>query len=224
MPWVKLDDSFTDHEKVEALSDRAFRLHVAGLCFCARMLTDGVIVTDRVRRLLPKVTKGMVDELLAAGVWLTHPEGFEVHGYLDYNPSKEKVLETRAATAARKAAFLARKAEKEAAKNAVRNASGNASGGTLPQPNPTQPVGHWVGVQGSQANESPPSPSAGDDEEGQAPPLEVVRSIVEATRAKSLKPKVVPGPDGSKECPCDNPWEACNPACPKLENATAVAR
>jgi hypothetical protein len=192
MPWVKIDDSFTDHAKVEALSDRAFRLHVAGLCFCARMLTDGLIPEDRVKRLLPSVTKAMVNELVGGGIWLVVDGGYEVYGFLEYNRSKEKVLNDRAAAAERKAKFLAKKAEAEAKKNGVPNTVPNsAENGAQSRPDPTRPVGHRVGVSGAQAHESTPSPSAGVDEEGQAhvvvpEVLEGIRSIRSGFRSERV--------------------------------------
>jgi len=43
MPYLNTDDGFPDHEKIDVLSDGAFRLHVAGMHYCARKLTDGTI-------------------------------------------------------------------------------------------------------------------------------------------------------------------------------------
>ncbi|WP_255254292.1 hypothetical protein [Streptomyces albidoflavus] len=38
MPWVRVDDRFPSHRKVALLSDRAFRLYVAALCWCSENL------------------------------------------------------------------------------------------------------------------------------------------------------------------------------------------
>ena len=43
MAWIKIDDSFPDHPKVIGLSDKAFRIHIEGLCYSGRFLTDGLI-------------------------------------------------------------------------------------------------------------------------------------------------------------------------------------
>ena len=43
MPWVKLDDGFTDHPKIASLSDSAFRTFVTALCYCNKNLTDGFV-------------------------------------------------------------------------------------------------------------------------------------------------------------------------------------
>jgi hypothetical protein len=90
--WVKLDDNFPEDERVLALSDKAFRLHVAGLCACGRNLTDGVISVERSRALLALVdaTRKAISELEMSGLW----EGsgpWTIRRYLDYNPSKESV-------------------------------------------------------------------------------------------------------------------------------------
>lgn len=69
MGWVKIDDEFTDHPKIDELSDGAFRLHVASLCYVARKLTDGIVPTSVMRRLVPCYKPALVDELVAAGLW-----------------------------------------------------------------------------------------------------------------------------------------------------------
>lgn len=136
MSWVKIDDGFTDHPKVEALSDRAFRLHVAGLCFCARTLSDGFIPEDRIRRLLAKVTKGMVDELVTARVWAKRPGGMNVVGYLDYNPSKAKVEKERAEAEERRRKW---RAKRDALRDASADESKNESRDTAPtHPDPAR--------------------------------------------------------------------------------------
>lgn len=56
MPWVRFDDQFPIHRKVDGLSDAAYRLHTSAIFWCARNLTDGFVseedldgVTARVR-------------------------------------------------------------------------------------------------------------------------------------------------------------------------------
>ena len=88
MPYLNLDDGFADHEKVDALSDGAFRLHVAGLCRCAKDLTDGFVAKRRVARLTPNYKRDHLTELLEAGIWLEKPGGYEIHDYLDWNKSR----------------------------------------------------------------------------------------------------------------------------------------
>jgi hypothetical protein len=96
--WLRIDDGFAEHPKVVELSDRAFRLHVAALCFCTRNLTDGVLSDRSVKVVcaLTSSTKKHVGELREAGLWIAIPDGFTVKDFLEYNPSAEKVKEDRA--------------------------------------------------------------------------------------------------------------------------------
>jgi hypothetical protein len=99
MAWAKLDDEFVEHPRISPLSDKAFRLHVAGICHAARKLTDGHISrTDaRILQALTKARGRHIDELLDAGVWTENGDGWVIRDYLDYNPSAVKVKERRKA-------------------------------------------------------------------------------------------------------------------------------
>jgi len=91
MPWANLDDQFPKHPKVVRLSDAAFRLHVSGICYCAQFATNGVIDGEVVSLLVPRFRKATLDELLTKGQWLTHPDGYEIHDYLQWNRSREQI-------------------------------------------------------------------------------------------------------------------------------------
>lgn len=122
MPYLNIDDRFADHPKVDALSDGAFRLHVSGLCYCAANTTDGVIPAGRVQRLSRTFKSAHLAELLRAGIWHKHPEGYEIHDYLDWNRSAEWWATRRAADTARKAEWRrAREAKKAATIGTVTN-------------------------------------------------------------------------------------------------------
>ena len=90
MPWAKLDESFPDHPKVASLSDKAFRLHVTAICYCARMLTDGEVPAHILQRI--GATKRLTADLEAAGLWEPTSRGsWVIHDFLEYNPSREQV-------------------------------------------------------------------------------------------------------------------------------------
>lgn len=95
MPYLNLDDNFADHPKVDALSDGAFRLHVAGLLYSARHRLDGKVPGDKVGRLVPRFRRPCLNELLDGRLWLPHTEGYEIHDYLDWNKSREEIEEQR---------------------------------------------------------------------------------------------------------------------------------
>ena len=103
MPWLPLDDGFPDHPKIIGLSDAAFRLHVAALCYAHRARTDGFIPTGWVGRQHRAAT-----HLVAARLWVPDPEedGWLIHDYLGWNPSRAEVedMKRRASEAGKRGA------------------------------------------------------------------------------------------------------------------------
>jgi hypothetical protein len=73
MPYVNLDDNYTEHIKIDSLSDAAFRLHTSGIVYAAKQLTDGKVPESRPTRLVPTFRAVALRELVDAGLW--HPVG-----------------------------------------------------------------------------------------------------------------------------------------------------
>lgn len=94
--WARLDDGFPDHPKILGLSDRAFRTHVEGICYAARMLTDGLVPRSAVRKRAGAV------ELVERGVWLAATDGYLIHDFLEYQRSREQVMAERQAATERR--------------------------------------------------------------------------------------------------------------------------
>jgi hypothetical protein len=109
MPYLNLDDGYPDHPKVDALSDAAFRLHTSGLAYCARELTDGLVIDARVKRLVPEFKASALKELTDARMWIKCPGGYEIHDYLDWNKPRSWWEKRRSDEAARKAEYRAKK-------------------------------------------------------------------------------------------------------------------
>lgn len=107
MPWVKLDDGFTDHPKIAALSDSAFRTFVTALCYCNKNLTDGFVPALIARQI--STPKGL-KELCAVGVVEQDGKDFRVHDYTDYQPKRENVIAEREAAKERMNRVRANKA------------------------------------------------------------------------------------------------------------------
>lgn len=126
MPWVRLDDRFPSHRKVALLSDRAFRLHVSAICWCAENLTDGHIA-DRELPLVARLrnVKATAKHLEDAGLWDRSDGGWFIHDYLDYNPSREQVLIERKKNAERQERFRRRKNGKPTPPDGSRNGGSN---------------------------------------------------------------------------------------------------
>ncbi len=100
--WVKLDDNFPHHEKLMAVSPEAAALHVGALCYAGRLLTDGRIPRSALPILWPALTKTkhvlepLASELVEAGLWECFEDGYQIHDFLDYNPSRANAAARRA--------------------------------------------------------------------------------------------------------------------------------
>lgn len=97
MPWAYLDDSYASHPKIVGLSDAAFRLHTAGILYCARHLTDGLIGCEVAPTLVPRYRRQALAELVDRCLWHSHLDAgvYELHDFLDWNRSRERVLAER---------------------------------------------------------------------------------------------------------------------------------
>lgn len=116
MPWVKFDDAMAEHRKTSRLLRRsdpavglaAIGLHMLAVCNASRYLTDGFVDTEWVEdrfdddRTPPKLRRNVIDALISSGQWVEASGGWKIHDYLDHNPSRQEVLEKRAAERERK--------------------------------------------------------------------------------------------------------------------------
>jgi hypothetical protein len=96
MSWFRCDDRLGDHPKVMALDEKllpAMGLWVLCGVYCSKHLTDGFVPRKVVRMY---GGERLAKELETAGLFKTAPGGWILHDYLDWNPSKEQVLEVRA--------------------------------------------------------------------------------------------------------------------------------
>lgn len=102
MSWLRLDDKFTRHRKVASLSDAAFRLHVTALSHAAEFETDGHISTADLA-VMPSLPRGRklaeaIKSLVSAELWHADGDGgWQIHDFLDWNPSRESQSAKRAA-------------------------------------------------------------------------------------------------------------------------------
>jgi hypothetical protein len=125
--WVRVDDGFTEHPKVIGLSDAAFRLHIHGMCYSARQLTDGLIPSQWLRGTGRKPKA--VLELVSAGLWDEIEGGYRIHDYLEYQVSRDQVLYKRNEAAARMQKVRANNGEVRA-----NNATGSREPASTPSP------------------------------------------------------------------------------------------
>ena len=95
MPWIRFEDNFAEHPKVLAISDAAFRLYVRAIGYCSRHLTDGAVSVAAAQSLAKASTKRLSAELVKARLWTVTDEGYLIHDYLEYQPSRLDTLELR---------------------------------------------------------------------------------------------------------------------------------
>lgn len=104
MSWVKLDDQFPSHPKMVLAGGDAAWLHVCALCYCGQHLTDGFLPKGMVGRLSDrKKPDQLAARLVEVGAWIDHGDQYEIHGFLEFNPSRERVLAERYAARERRA-------------------------------------------------------------------------------------------------------------------------
>lgn len=107
MSWFKIDDGFWSHPKVLGLSDAAVALWVKAGSYSGQHLTDGVI-TRKVLQILSG-SQETASELVSAGLWLDHIEGYCFHDWDKYQPLRKKVEAEREKTKERVAKYREKK-------------------------------------------------------------------------------------------------------------------
>lgn len=183
MVWFRVDDTFKSHPKVLSITRGAARLRAIGLwtsmgSWCANQLTDGRFAPHMIAEMggAPADARRLVQ----VGLWHdlgigcgtdSCPDGepgqHQFHDYLDYNPSREKVLAERAAAAERQKRARDKAKEKADADGRKPRRHGVTHGdvtGVVTVP-PTRPD---------------PTPAAAAAGEPLPPPLEILRNALEA--------------------------------------------
>lgn len=146
MTWVRFDDQFPIHRKVAGLSDGLYRLHTEAIFWCARNTTDGVIRKTELTQISARSTAKRAANLVEVGVWHTAgdlcigckealadagtPEprdGWVIHDYLAFQPSRSKVLHERKTKAERQARWLESRRNNRPSRDASQATSKGAS-------------------------------------------------------------------------------------------------
>ncbi len=126
MAWVRIHDGAMSNLKIVSLPDSTFRLWIKGLCYCQTALTDGLIPVAALASLGAKTKDiGLLATPQIEGrlpLWETHPLGFKVHDYLEWNDCRDKVLDRQRKTKDRKDAW-AEKTRSETRSERVKKAS-----------------------------------------------------------------------------------------------------
>lgn len=117
--FITLHDGMPEHHKIEALSDKAFRVLIDLWCWCSRNESDGDVPESV---WLKRTTGKARAELLAGGLAKPTEVGVEMHDYLEHQRSKDEIAELRA-----KRARAGSLGGKRSAQTRLREAKGEAS-------------------------------------------------------------------------------------------------
>jgi hypothetical protein len=105
MPWARFADDYLGNAKLTTLSTAAIALDVTGIIYSARELRDGHLSTNDVQVVASLIHLRRwvqaVAELVMARRWIETAAGWDIHDYLEYQPSREQVLADRTAAAQR---------------------------------------------------------------------------------------------------------------------------
>jgi hypothetical protein len=97
--WVKLDDGFFGHPKARSAGKDGRALFLAGLCYAGANLTDGKLSTSDLPIIaaMAEVPKNRARILVECGLWDEVADGWQIHEFLERNPSRETVESEREA-------------------------------------------------------------------------------------------------------------------------------
>jgi hypothetical protein len=115
MAWLRIDDQFFSHPKVLAAGNEAIGLWVRLLTWSGAHLTDGFVPFHATILFQNRALKRNLTRLVKVGLLHETEGGYNIHDYLEWNPSASQVLDEREKNAAR--------ARRHRKRNAKRNAS-----------------------------------------------------------------------------------------------------
>jgi hypothetical protein len=99
MGWFRTDDGFWSHPKTLRAKNEAAGAFQRMGSYCAQHLTDGAV--DREIALMIAERQEVLDRLVNVGFLEVTDTGYQLHNYLKFNPSREKVELERDKTAKR---------------------------------------------------------------------------------------------------------------------------
>lgn len=105
MAFAKLDTTVLNHAKFARISLSAIGLYALGLLHCMDQLTDGKIDKNAPSIVIRRGLKGRgrwtveaEKELVEIGLWIDRGDHYEVHDYLDWNPTAAQIKADREAS------------------------------------------------------------------------------------------------------------------------------
>jgi len=123
--WSKIDGTIAHHPKLIAAGPIAAWFYVCGLTYASTYGTDGFIPDTEAPHVTPlDDPQDAIKRLVEAGLWHRRKGGYQIHDFLDYQPSGAKMKAGRIAARRRSAEYRARhSAQPEDVTNGERHAS-----------------------------------------------------------------------------------------------------
>lgn len=121
MGWARFDDKYSDHPKIAAAGPWAELLDMRAIIFCAKHETDGHVCKAMLGRIAVGIpsARAKASKLVEVGRWSPDPrgDGWWIHDYLAYNPSRARKDKDRAEARARMAAARSARSSDEQTEN-----------------------------------------------------------------------------------------------------------
>lgn len=136
MTWVKVDDRFPQNPKVLAAGKAAAWAYLCGLCYASQHLTDGHLPDKATPAFAGKRD---VERLVRAGLWIPVEGGYQIHDYLEHQPSREQHERKLEANRERQRKWYEALATRRTP-NGVRNSVPNADSDAFLTTTPSRPV------------------------------------------------------------------------------------
>lgn len=92
LPWVRFDTTFPMNHKTLALAQdrnwQAIASYVCSLAYCGAQELDGFVPAGA----LPFIhgTKRTAEQLVAVGLWIPRPGGWEINGWVEFQATSEE--------------------------------------------------------------------------------------------------------------------------------------
>src|SRR3954454_320443 len=104
--WIRLDDNFADSPKIVAAGSECGWLWIMSIAYANRFTTNGFVPAtelSQLTRTMPNKSRAkrseLAKKLCAVSLWEETARngvvGYQIHDYLDYQPSRKEIQKSR---------------------------------------------------------------------------------------------------------------------------------